>query len=403
MAEKKLRVGIIGAGRWSSRAHIPGWVRSDLCDLVCICDQDEELAKKRAEQFGVPETMTDAVAMIKRKDLDVIDVCTRDEHGESHEPLTTLAIQEGKHVLVEKPVAQDYRRVRELDALAKSKGLKTKVGLTFRYAPAVQYMFDLVREGKIGKPWLYNGYEQNSQWLDPWYPQDKRLFKSYPHELPLVGTDFDPRKIEVGSMEGYGAPTIDIGLEVIGSEIEKLVCEMTNLVPERRRYNVDDHLERINWDDADMWIARCKNGSLFSMQTSFVTVGNYPGITAIIYGSRGALRATLITDPETGEMQKLEYADGYAAANPEILTSADAAAVKFRPLEIPAKYWNPGHQPDDEWDTAFYGCLIQNFLEEIVSGGEKNEGNFEQSARVQELINAAELSHREERWVHLPL
>ena len=48
---RKLRVGIIGAGRWSSRAHIPGWVRSDLCDLVCICDQDIELAKKRAEEF----------------------------------------------------------------------------------------------------------------------------------------------------------------------------------------------------------------------------------------------------------------------------------------------------------------------------------------------------------------
>ena len=174
-------------------------------------------------------------------------------------------------------------------------------------------------------------------------------------------------------------------------------------MPERRRYNVDDHFERINWDDADMWIARCKNGSLFSMQTSFVTVGNYPGITAIIYGSRGALRCNLITDPETGEMQTLEYADGYAAENLDILTHADAAAVKFRKLEIPAKYWNPGHQEDDEWDTAFYGCLIQNFLEEIVSGGEKNEGNFSQSARVQELINAAELSHREERWVHLPL
>ena len=200
-----------------------------------------------------------------------------------------------------------------------------------------------------------------------------------------------------------GAPTIDIGLELIGSDIEKIVCEMANLVPERRRYNVDDHLERINWDDADMWIARCKNGSLFSMQTSFVTVGNYPGITAIIYGSRGALRATLITDPETGEIQKLEYADGYAADNPRILTHADAAAVKFCPLEIPDRYWNPGHRPDDAWDTAFYGCLIQNFLEEIAGGGAKNEGNFTQSARVQELINAAELSHREERWVHLPL
>ena len=172
---------------------------------------------------------------------------------------------------------------------------------------------------------------------------------------------------------------------------------MANLVKERRRYNVDDHLERINWDDADMWMGTTKKGYLFSMQTSFVTVGNYPGITAWIYGDKGSLKATLIKDPETHAIQKLEYADGWADPN------ADANAVKYRELEIPDKYWNPGHQPDDDWDTAFYGCLIQNFLEEIVSGGEKNEGNFEQSARVQELINAADRSHREERWVHLPL
>ncbi|WP_291288498.1 Gfo/Idh/MocA family oxidoreductase [Enorma sp.] len=393
----KLRVGIIGAGRWSKRAHIPGWVRSDLCDLVVICDRDEELAREAAEKFGVPEVMTDAEAMIRRDDLDVIDVCTRDEHGESHEPLTTLAIECGKHVLVEKPVAGDFHRVRELSDLAKSKGLKTKVGLTFRYAPAVQYMFDLVREGKIGTPWLFNGYEQNSQWLNPWYPQDKRLFKEYPTELEKVGTDPDPKKIEMSSLEGYGAPTIDIGLELINDDIEKVVCAMANLVKERRRYNVDDHLERINWDDADMWMGTTKKGYLFSMQTSFVTVGNYPGITAWIYGDKGSLKATLIKDPETHAIQKLEYADGWADPN------ADANAVKYRELEIPDKYWNPGHQPDDDWDTAFYGCLIQNFLEEIVSGGEKNEGNFEQSARVQELINAADRSHREERWVHLPL
>lgn len=393
----KLRVGIIGAGRWSKRAHIPGWVRSDLCDLVVICDRDEELAREAAEKFGVPEVMTDAEAMIRRDDLDVIDVCTRDEHGESHEPLTTLAIECGKHVLVEKPVAGDFHRVRELSDLAKSKGLKTKVGLTFRYAPAVQYMFDLVREGKIGTPWLFNGYEQNSQWLNPWYPQDKRLFKEYPTELEKVGTDPDPKKIEMSSLEGYGAPTIDIGLELINDDIEKVVCAMANLVKERRRYNVDDHLERINWDDADMWMGTTKKGYLFSMQTSFVTVGNYPGITAWIYGDKGSLKATLIKDPETHAIQKLEYADGWADPN------ADANAVKYRELEIPDKYWNPGHQPDDDWDTAFYGCLIQNFLEEIVSGGEKNEGNFEQSARVQELINAADRSHREERWVYLPL
>ncbi len=382
MAEK-LRVGVIGAGRWSKRAHMPGWARSDLCGLVVICG-------------GVAEISTDAEATIRREDLGVIDVCT---NLEGHEPLTALAIECGRHVLVEKPVAADHKRVKELSGIAKAKGLKTKAGLTSRYAPAVQHMFDLVREGKIGTPWLYNGYEQNSRWLNPWYPQDKRLFKEYPTEPPWVGADPDPKAIEVASLEGHGAPTIDIGLELIGigGGIEKLVCQMANLLHERRRFGDSDHIEPINWDDADMWIARTRKGNLFSMQTSFVTIGNYPGITAWIYGDRGALKATLIADPETGAIQKLEYADGWATED------ADAAAVKYRELEIPDTYWNPGHQPDDEWDTAFYGCLIQNFLEEIVSGGEKNEGNFEQSARVQELIDAAELSHREERWVYLPL
>ena len=395
MAEK-LRVGVIGAGRWSKRAHMPGWARSDLCGLVVICGRDEELAREAAEKFGVAEISTDAEATIRREDLGVIDVCT---NLEGHEPLTALAIECGRHVLVEKPVAQDYRRVKELDELAKAKGLKTKVGLTSRYAPAVQHMFDLVREGKIGTPWLYNGYEQNSQFLNPWYARDKRLRKDWP-ELPIVGTDPDPKAIVIGSVEGHGAPTIDIGLGLVGiggGGIEKLVCQMANLLHQRRRYNVDTELSTINWDDADMWIARTREGNLFSMQGSFVTVGNRPGITAWIYGDRGALKATLIADPETGAIQKLEYADGWASPD------ADAAAVKYRELEIPDTYWNPGHQPDDEWDTAFYGCLVQNFLEEIVSGGEKNEGNFEQSARVQELINAAELSHREERWAYLPL
>ncbi|MDH3424865.1 MAG: hypothetical protein OEN00_17840, partial [Gemmatimonadota bacterium] len=52
---------------------------------------------------------------------------------------------------------------------------------------------------------------------------------------------------------------------------------------------------------------------------------------------------------------------------------------------------------------AFYGNLVQNFCEEIIAGGDTNQGDFAQSARVQEIINAAALSHRERRWVDLPL
>ena len=62
-----------------------------------------------------------------------------------------------------------------------------------------------------------------------------------------------------------------------------------------------------------------------------------------------------------------------------------------------------GFTEDDHWGTAFYGNLVHNFCEEILSGDETNQGDFAQSARVQEIINAVALSHRERRWVDLPL
>jgi len=382
----KLRVGIIGTGRWSVRAHLPGFVRSDLCEVVCVCDANRERAEQAAKEFGVPEIEKDAFELIQRPDLDIIDVVVRDWHGELHEAMSYAALQAGKHVLVEKPVAEDYKRVRELAALARSKNLKTKVGLTFRYAPAVQYMFELVRNGFIGEPYVFNGFEQNSQWIDPMTPMDKEADPKQESKL-LIGSDLSREGIEVGSLEGYGAPTIDIGLELVQSDITQLVCNMANLVKYRRRSNLSTAPERINWDDADMFIAECANGALYSLQSSFVTVGNYPGIEARIYGSKGAIMVRLVA--EFGCMQTIKV--------------ATKDEVEFREIEIPDRFWNPGHQPDDEWDTAFYGCLVQNFLEEIHSGGTKNEGNFDQSARVQEIINAATLSHREHRWVNLPL
>lgn len=108
-----------------------------------------------------------------------------------------------------------------------AKGLKTKVGLTFRYAPAIMYMFDLIREGFIGDPYVFNGYEQNSQWLDPDNPMDKRIHKTKPVGEPEWGTDFSREGITVSSLEGYGAPTIDIGLECIGSDLEQVVGIMS--------------------------------------------------------------------------------------------------------------------------------------------------------------------------------
>jgi predicted dehydrogenase len=162
---------------------------------------------------------------------------------------------------------------------------------------------------------------------------------------------------------------------------------LANLVPYRRRTNLDDERERINIDDADMFMARAGNGALFSLQSSYVTVGNYPGIEARIFGSEGAIQVRLVE--EFGVIQTIK------TATPD--------AVEFVEREIPPEYFPPGARPDDHWSTAFYGNLVHNFCQEILGERTEDQGDFAQSARVQEIINAATLSHREHRWVDLPL
>ncbi|MDD3823150.1 MAG: Gfo/Idh/MocA family oxidoreductase [Sphaerochaetaceae bacterium] len=383
---EKLRVGVIGAGRWCQRAHLPGYVGSPLCDIVAISDLHEDLAKDAAAKFGIPDVYTDYQRMLQREDIDVIDVVTRagDQFDNSHEVLTFQALEAGKHVLVEKPVCHDYKDVIRAQELADSKNLKTKVGLTFRYAPAVQYMFELVRDGFIGDPFVYNGYEQNSQWLSPDYPMDKRIHRVYPSTPPSFHKDLTPEGIGIFSLEGYGAPTIDIGLELIGSDLERVSCIMANMVKHRRLTNLDTEYSRINVDDADIFIAEGMNGTMFSLQSSIVTVGNYPGIEARIYGSQGGLQVRLVE--EFGVIQTLK------GAKPD--------AVEYVDMPIPRKFFPPAYEEGQSWDQVFYACLIHNFMEEIVSGGSVNQGNFIQSARVQKVINMASTAHYEKRWVH---
>ena len=379
----KLRVAVIGAGRWSTMSHLPGFHRSPLCDLVTICDLDGDLAQARAEQFEASDIETDYQKVLSRDDIDVVDIVTRGEH----EDLVFEVLAAGKHCLVEKPVCHRYQDVWRAHELAESKGLKTKVGLTFRFAPAMLYMFDLIREGFIGRPFIFNGYEQNSQWLDPDNPIDKRIHTTRPVGAPPRGMDPTREGITVSSLEGYGAPIIDIGLECIDSDLTRVSGILSNMVPERRRTNLDTERERINVDDADMFMAEAENGALFSCQSSYVTVGNYPGSEARVYGSEGAIHVRLVE--EFGVI--------------ETIHTAKPDAVEFVQQEIPERYFPPGRQKDDWWGMAFYGNLVHSFLEEILDPSKKNTANFAQGARVQEVINAVEISHRTRQWVDLPL
>ena len=370
MAGKRLGIGVVGAGRWANWAHLPGWVRDERCRLVGVCDRELDRAQRAAAEFGADVAVADYRELLKRDDIDIIDVVTRDtEHFE----INCAAVRAGKHVLSEKPVAHDCRDVRMITDLAASRGLKTKVGFTFRYSPAVRYLKDMIDRGDLGTPFIYNAYEQNSQWLSPMSPLRS-------------GERVGEGPIRVASLEGYGAPVIDIGHWFMDSDLTAVVGTMRNFIPERM-IAATGKMARANIDDADVFIGEFASGAFCSVQTSFVTVGNYPGIEVRVYGSEGAAIARLVEEFGICETLKVAKPDD----------------VEFREVEIPPGYYPAGGSPRESWRTLYYANLTANFASEVLGEIDGNEGNFSDGASVQEVINAVEISHHERRWVSLPL
>jgi predicted dehydrogenase len=371
MRDSTLRVAVLGAGNWARLAHIPGWLRDGRAHVVVVCDVERERARDLAGHFGVSEATHDWQSVVTRPDLDVVDIVTP---SHTHWVLAGAALEAGKHVLCEKPVAYDFRQTRQAAELARGKGLKTKLGFTFRYSPGVQYAKSLIDEGFTGTPFVFNGFEQNSQWLDPRVP------------LRQVDHTAGQSVLQTSSLEGYGAPIIDIALWWVGAGYARVVGTMRNFIPERV-VRATGRMMRMNIDDGDIFVGEHTNGAIGSIQTSFVTIGNYPGVEARLYGSHGAIVCRLVEEGGVAETIRVATPD----------------AVEFREVTIPDRFYPADGHPRESWRSLFYANLIKNFIDEIVSGDAQNQGSFEDGARVQEVINAVERSVRARRWLELPL
>jgi predicted dehydrogenase len=190
----------------------------------------------------------------------------------------------------------------------------------------------------------------------------------------------------VSSIEGYGAPIIDIMHWWLGSPLTAVVGAMRNFVPNRMIRDTGQ-MTRANIDDGDMWIAEFSSGALASIQSSYVTIGNFPGIEARIYGSEGALIVRLVD--EFGICQTIK--------------TATKGAVEFGEAQIPASYFPPGGHSGEPWEYLFYSGLVSDFISDILDPARPGEGDFAQGALVQETINAFERSFRTRAWVDFPL
>ncbi len=145
----KLKVGIIGAGQIATKSHLPKYAdMQDEVEIVAIADVREEVAKERAEQFGIPNVYTDFRKLLERDDLDSVDVCL---HNNLHMPVTIEALKAGKHVYCEKPIAGSYADGKKMLEAAKETGKKLYIQLAMIFKPETRAAKRMIDAGELGK------------------------------------------------------------------------------------------------------------------------------------------------------------------------------------------------------------------------------------------------------------
>ena len=198
---EKLRIGIIGCGGIANGKHMPALSRLNDVEMVAFCDIVEERAKKAALQFGTPGAVvfTDYEEMLKM-DMDVVHVLTPNK---SHSPITVAALEAGKHVMCEKPMAINTEEAEKMVDAAKRTGKKLTIGYQNRFRPDSMYLKKCIEAGDLG---------------DIYYARALAIRR---RAVPTWGVFLDAEQ------QG-GGPLIDIGTHAL----DLTLWEMDNYEPE---------------------------------------------------------------------------------------------------------------------------------------------------------------------------
>ena len=144
---KTLKVGIIGVGG-IARTHIPGWNASSYAELVAGCDIRERVLKGWGKENMIKKLTTDPADLFKDADIDIIDVCTPNMH---HTPLAIAALEAGKHVICEKPLAPTPQDIRQMIAARDKSGKLLMTAQHFRFEASSKAMKAEIDAGILGE------------------------------------------------------------------------------------------------------------------------------------------------------------------------------------------------------------------------------------------------------------
>jgi len=213
---KPVKLGIIGCGPISQYAHLPAATKSELVDLVAICDQADDLVRVLSARHQIPQTFTDHGEFLKSSDIEAVILAVPDAF---HIPLALECLHAGKHVLVEKPLAPCSADAEPLEEVIQATGLTVLVGNMKRHDPGIEFARDFIME-RISPVFSVDGWYCDSM-LRPQL-QDTLLLpplKSEHSKKP----DIDPRaNKEKYSLYTHGIHLVNT-LHFLGGPIVRLV------------------------------------------------------------------------------------------------------------------------------------------------------------------------------------
>ncbi len=380
MAERQLRVGVIGAGTFAEEAHIPGIQAHPRGQVVALCARNRERAAAMAARLGVPDVYTDYHELIARPDIDAVTVAAPDL---LHGPASIAALEAGKHVFCEKPLAMTAAEARSMaDAAGRAarSGRVAMVGFTFRYSRALQALRQLLRDEALGTPFYIS---MHVHWGGIGYPGRNMTWLEHADQ-------------SAGGTWADGAAHLFDALSYILAPARE-VCAQMMVVPREEGLPQPDSI------DLATCLARVslpRMGDAASPAGTGTGTGAPATPSAFADREPGTLHATLLTsrvDSPYGAGDEVQVVGTRGAASVALTRGARERAS----LRRIGGDWEDLPLPEDAHTdqplalTRMMGAFVDAALRGELSA---DDPSFAAGLRAQEAIEAAIRSARDARW-----
>src|ERR687889_90658 len=372
MEQGEIGVGLIGykfMGRAHSNAYrqVASFFEVDPAPrMAAICGRDEAGVREAANTLGWDSYETDYRKLIARDDIDLVDVVTP---GNTHREIVLTALEAGKHVLCEKPLANTLAEAREMLTAARNAGTVNMVCFNYRRAPAVQLAKKLVEEGRLGEIRHWRATYLQDFIMDPSFPLIWRLQKE------VSGS---------GALGDIGAHIVDLAHFVVGPIFE--VTGMTEtFVKERPLEEASGETGEVTVDDAAAFLARFENGAMGTFEASRLAPGRRNPNSFEINGSEGSILF---------DLERMNELSVYFEDDEPHVKGFRTVLVTEPDHPFMGAWWPPGHIIGYEHTFVH---TIKDLLDGIAAG-KSPPPTFEDGYRCQAVLDAVERSVDSRSW-----